>query len=329
MLVAVRHGDELALHQRDRGPARQLGRDLDRLRQRPDLQDHERDRGVPHLDPRRHRRDAGALVLRITIDPTDPGIVYTTFSGFASDNVWRTTDGGATAAGWTARAGTGADSLPSAPVRDIAVNPANHNWIYAGTEIGVFASTDGGAHWACRRAGPRTCRRPAVLAGHDLVAATHGRGMFRTDVTIPQPPNDDFASAQTLTGTSATRPSGHRPVPTRRPESPTTRPTAAARRSGTAGPGVVGRDHDRHPPERPRHHARRLHGHAVDGLTEVTSNDDEDFASNVFTSKATFTATAGVTYQIAVDGFRSSNGVCPRAASCCTWPRRRRPARGP
>jgi subtilisin len=50
-------------------------------------------------------------------------------------------------------------------------------------------------------------------------------------------------------------------------------------------------------------------GSAVDGLTEVASNDDEDNANNVLTSKVSFEATAGTTYRIAVDGFNDGSGA--------------------
>jgi subtilisin family serine protease len=50
-------------------------------------------------------------------------------------------------------------------------------------------------------------------------------------------------------------------------------------------------------------------GSAVNGLTEVASNDDEDRANNVLTSKVSFEATAGTTYRIAVDGFNDGSGA--------------------
>jgi SOS-response transcriptional repressor LexA len=44
-------------------------------------------------------------------------------------------------------------------------------------------------------------------------------------------------------------------------------------------------------------------GGAVNSLTEVASNDDENHAGGVITSKLSFAATAGTTYRIAVDGY--------------------------
>jgi hypothetical protein len=44
-------------------------------------------------------------------------------------------------------------------------------------------------------------------------------------------------------------------------------------------------------------------GSAVNALTTIASNDDADPTNNIFTSKATLSATSGVTYYIAVDTF--------------------------
>lgn len=49
-------------------------------------------------------------------------------------------------------------------------------------------------------------------------------------------------------------------------------------------------------------------GTAVNSLTRVASNDDEDFDNDVYTSKLTFNAIAGTTYQIAVDGYEGEVG---------------------
>lgn len=49
-------------------------------------------------------------------------------------------------------------------------------------------------------------------------------------------------------------------------------------------------------------------GTAVNSLTRVASNDDENFDSNIYTSKLTFNAVAGTTYQIAVDGYEGEAG---------------------
>lgn len=49
-------------------------------------------------------------------------------------------------------------------------------------------------------------------------------------------------------------------------------------------------------------------GTAVNALTQVAANDDENARTGVYTSKVTFNAVAGTTYQIAVDGYRGATG---------------------
>lgn len=50
-------------------------------------------------------------------------------------------------------------------------------------------------------------------------------------------------------------------------------------------------------------------GTAVNGLTRVVVNDDENTNSGIYTSKVTFNAVAGTTYQIAVDGYQGDSGA--------------------
>ncbi len=143
-------------------------------------------------------------VTRITIDPSDANIVYVTFGGFSADNVYRTLDGGAT---WTSIAGTGLTALPAAPIRDLEVNPANSNWIYAATEVGIFASEDAGATWTLPHEGPANVSVDELFfMGPELVAVTHGRGMFKqTPAAGPSMPSlsiDDVAVTEGNSGTT-------------------------------------------------------------------------------------------------------------------------------
>ncbi|MBI5029802.1 MAG: hypothetical protein HZB51_04690 [Chloroflexi bacterium] len=119
-------------------------------------------------------------VSRIVVDPNSVNTVYVTFGGygqyFNSDNVWRTVDGGAN---WSARSGSGGTALPVAPVRSLAIYPTNSNWLYVGTEVGVFASENAGASWSGTNDGPANVSVDELFwMGTKLVAATHGRGLF-------------------------------------------------------------------------------------------------------------------------------------------------------
>jgi large repetitive protein len=70
------------------------------------------------------------------------------------------------------------------------VHPGNSSWLYAGTEIGVFTSTNNGASWSASNEGPATASVEELffMDGATLVAATHGRGMFMASALPGTPP---------------------------------------------------------------------------------------------------------------------------------------------
>lgn len=88
---------------------------------------------------------------RTTAIAPDPGVPNTLYIGAAGGGVWKTTDGGSS---WIPLT----DQQPSLAIGAIAVDPNNHNIIYAGTGeannsqdsyygAGILKSTDGGANW--------------------------------------------------------------------------------------------------------------------------------------------------------------------------------------
>lgn len=126
--------------------------------------------GTKPLSPARY-------CTNITVDPGNKKIVYVTFGGYVRGNVWKTTDAGVT---WD---NIGA-SLPEAPVRALAVHPRKSNFLYLGTEVGVFASEDSGATWSPTNEGPTNCSVDDLFwMKETLVCVTHGRGMFQIDLS--------------------------------------------------------------------------------------------------------------------------------------------------
>jgi hypothetical protein len=122
------------------------------------------------------------VVTRIAVDKNNPLIVYATFSGFALDNVWKSVNGGAS---WTDIQGT----IPATPVRSIAIHPNNSNWLYLGTEIGIFTSENAGATWTIPHDGPANVSVDEVFfSGSTLYAATHGRGIYKAGTATPVDP---------------------------------------------------------------------------------------------------------------------------------------------
>jgi hypothetical protein len=113
---------------------------------------------------------------RITIDAGNPQVVYATFGGYSKNNIWMTTDNGAS---WKSISA----SLPEAPVYSVVVHPTQAKHLYAGTAVGVFASENGGVTWSPTNEGPTNCAVDELFwMGTTLVAVTHGRGMFKIDV---------------------------------------------------------------------------------------------------------------------------------------------------
>jgi len=79
-------------------------------------------------------------------------------------------------------------NLPDIPANSVAIDPVIPGAIYIGTDLGVFQTTNGGATWIRPSAGmPKVA--VFMLRYHattrSLVAATHGRGVYR--LTLPAP----------------------------------------------------------------------------------------------------------------------------------------------
>jgi photosystem II stability/assembly factor-like uncharacterized protein len=117
-------------------------------------------------------------VTRVTADPYDESIAYSTFSGHriggALPHIYRTTNYGSS---WQSIS----SNLPEGPINDVIVDPQNPSVLYVGSDVGVYVTEDLGGSWAPLGTGlPVTTVHD--LAFHEptrkLVAGTHGRSMF-------------------------------------------------------------------------------------------------------------------------------------------------------
>jgi photosystem II stability/assembly factor-like uncharacterized protein len=123
-------------------------------------------------------------VKAIAVDPTSASTAYVAFSGFdaagaGTGHVFKTTNFGAH---WT----NVSANLPDVPVNAILLDPGAPSNIYIGTDLGVFRSTDGGGSWSALNTGlPNVAVFDLVFRSgtNVLVAATHGRGVFKIPVT--------------------------------------------------------------------------------------------------------------------------------------------------
>jgi hypothetical protein len=121
-------------------------------------------------------------IARIRFAPNDVNTAYIVLNGFtgAQNHVYRVTNLSTTPVK-TNISGTGATGIPDVPVNAFAVDPLNPLHLYAGTDIGVYVSLDGGATWSPFGTGlPRVAVFDmAIQSPHRILRiATHGRGMY-------------------------------------------------------------------------------------------------------------------------------------------------------
>ena len=169
-------------------------------------------------------------VARAVIDPLNNNTAYVTLAYYTNPStagqIWRTTNLNAATPTWTSIGNT-ATGLPNVPVNGFVADGGDPGFpgvtvLYAGTDIGVFVSTDSGATW--NPFGNPLLPRVAVF---DLVlqpsfrilrAATHGRGAWQIGLPgsncVPIPPTPTVTpggpttfctgGSVTLTSSSAT-----------------------------------------------------------------------------------------------------------------------------
>lgn len=132
----------------------------------------------PGVQPR------AGFITSLTFDPQDNNIVYATYGTFGGAHIWKSTNGGATWLALDNAANDGdAATLPDVPVNAMAVDPNDGQRLYVGTDLGVFATFDGGAHWRLLAAdfGATSVRNLMIRqteAGKRLFAFTQTQGLW-------------------------------------------------------------------------------------------------------------------------------------------------------
>ena len=136
-----------------------------------------RRREVP--DHRGGTQDNGTL--RVTGSPT--GAFMGGGDGGWENSVWRTHDAGVT---WRPAMGEGELSPVAGIDAALAQHPLHPDWLYAGTDVGVFVSHDFGATWSATSEGPANVivYQLEFLRGSSttLLAGTYGRGLWTIDI---------------------------------------------------------------------------------------------------------------------------------------------------
>ena len=123
-------------------------------------------------------------ITDIECSPHNEGTAFVTYSGYSTPHIFKTTNFGKT---WI----NISKNLPDIPCNAIVIHPNNEQYLFVGTDIGVFASFDGGNEWF--PFGSNLPRSPVIdlefhknrmiLPELTLRAATHGRSIW--EVVVP------------------------------------------------------------------------------------------------------------------------------------------------
>ncbi|TRX71126.1 T9SS type A sorting domain-containing protein [Carboxylicivirga sp. M1479] len=127
-----------------------------------------------------------SFVSDIVAHPKNENGVFVTFAKAAHPKIIYSDDLGQT---WTDITSFENDKstngFPDVAVYSLIVMPYDTNIIWAGTEIGIFESTDGGQNWHYADNGlPAVCIWDMKIVGQQLIVGTHGLGVWTLD--IPQ-----------------------------------------------------------------------------------------------------------------------------------------------
>ena len=125
-----------------------------------------------------------SMVSLVDPSPHDTATAYAAIDRHKLDDfkplIYRTHDSGKT---WTRIV---AGIPDGAYVHAVREDPMRKGLLYAGTELGVFYSSDDGAHWHPLQLNlPTTPVHDLIIKDNDLVAATHGRSFWILDDVSP------------------------------------------------------------------------------------------------------------------------------------------------
>ncbi|HAY34599.1 MAG TPA: FlgD immunoglobulin-like domain containing protein [Ignavibacteria bacterium] len=123
-------------------------------------------------------------VTRVVFDPQNDNIAYVTYNGLKwkdpQPHVFRTDNRGQT---WQ----NISSNLPDAPVNAFAVDPLRPNVLFVGSDVGAYVSFNTGQNWQFLGSGlPMVSVYDFKIhpTAYYLVAGTHGRSMYKIDLTL-------------------------------------------------------------------------------------------------------------------------------------------------
>lgn len=145
-------------------------------------------------------------ITKLASHPSEENTAYALFSIADKPKILKTEDLGQT---WTDISGFGTNASSSTGFPDVAVyclyvRPDNNDIIWAGTEIGIVESLDGGGSWNIIEDFPNVSVWDMKGVDDQIVIATHGRGIWTATINASQ---NDVPSLPTFVALG-TSPSG-------------------------------------------------------------------------------------------------------------------------
>ena len=149
--------------------------------------------GTPNWNNSRGNGVPNAYIMDIAIHPRNSSIVAVVVGGYRGDQIWMTENSGQT---WTDIS----NNLPPVHINSVLWHPVNENFIYLGSDLGVYASEDQGQNWNVdplytgHSDGPANTQVSELFWQGDgsndfpyyLCAATSGRGLWRSSDLFTQ-----------------------------------------------------------------------------------------------------------------------------------------------
>lgn len=130
-------------------------------------------------------RNMNAYISGIATHPTEPQTAFLLYSTARGPKILRTIDLGQN---WKDISGFGTNTksnngFPDVVTHCLLVMPNSPKTIWAGTEIGLFESTDNGESWHMLSGNlPPVSIYDMHFVGNQVVIATHGRGIWSVDI---------------------------------------------------------------------------------------------------------------------------------------------------
>ena len=149
--------------------------------------------GKPNWNNSRGNGIPNAYIMDIAIHPRNSNLVAVVIGGYRNDQIWMTEDAGGT---WTDIS----NDLPTVHINSVLWHPVNENFIYIGSDLGVYASENKGQNWNVdplyigHSDGPANTQVSELFWQGDgtndfpyyLCAATSGRGLWRSSDLFTQ-----------------------------------------------------------------------------------------------------------------------------------------------